>query len=166
MKKTWFSAVLICTLGLCLRLAFFVGPAQAGAGPFPGPRDKCPVCGMFIAKYPEWTASIQFGDGSHVFFDGVKDMLKFYLTPQKYGSRTDRSSMGTIRVKDYYSLEMIDGRNAYYVIGSDVFGPMGKELIPFARQTDAAEFLRDHRGRRILRFNNLDNVILQQLELH
>ena len=109
-----------------------MGPAHAGAGPSPGPRDKCPVCGMFIAKYPEWTASIRFGDGSRVFFDGVKDLIKFYLTPQKYGSRTGRSSMGFIRVKDYYSLEMIDGRNAYYVIGSDVLGPMGKELIPFS----------------------------------
>jgi hypothetical protein len=38
----------------------------------PGPKDKCPVCGMFVAKYPDWVAALVFSDGSTVFFDGVK----------------------------------------------------------------------------------------------
>jgi nitrous oxide reductase accessory protein NosL len=118
---------------------------------------------MFVAKYPDWTASIQFTDGSRSYFDGVKDLLRFYLAPGKYGSRPG-SLPAAIGVKDYYSLEMVDGRSAYYVIGSDVLGPMGKELIPFARQADAAEFLRDHRGSRILRFKDLTADILRQLE--
>ncbi len=24
----------------------------------PSPKDKCPVCGMFVAKYPKWVAEI------------------------------------------------------------------------------------------------------------
>lgn len=144
-------------------MLLLAGPAPAGSVPTPGPRDKCPVCGMFVAKYPDWTASIQFKDGSRSYFDGVKDLLKFYLAPDKYGSRPGSLPVA-IGVKDYYSLEMVDGRNAYYVIGSDVLGPMGKELIPFARQADAAEFLRDHRGTRILRFKELTPAILRQLE--
>ena len=51
---------------------------------------------------------------------------------------------------DYYALEPIDGRTAFYVVGSDVFGPMGKELIPFAQRAQAEEFLKDHKGRAIL----------------
>jgi nitrous oxide reductase accessory protein NosL len=119
---------------------------------------------MFVAKYPEWTASIQFKDGSRSYFDGVKDLLKFYQTPDKFGSRAGRDAMASILVKDYYSLEMVDGRSAFYVLGSDVLGPMGKELIPFARRDDAAAFLKDHRGSRILRFSELDAGVLRQLE--
>lgn len=147
-----------------MTVLLLAGPVPAGSDPIPGPRDKCPVCGMFVAKYPDWTASIQFRDGSRSNFDGVKDLLKFYLAPEKYGFRSGRPAMVAIRVRDYYSLEMMDGRSAYYVIGGDVLGPMGKELIPFARREAAAEFLRDHRGVRILRFNDLTSAILRQLE--
>ena len=62
-------------------------------------------------------------------------------------------------VTDYYSLEPIDGRAAFYVIGSDVFGPMGKELVPFARREDAEEFLRDHSGRRIIVFDEIEREL-------
>lgn len=139
-------------------------PAMAGSDVKPGPRDKCPVCGMFVARYPDWIASIRFRDGSVRYFDGVKDLLVFFHGPEKYGFRGGTAAMKTILVKDYYRLEMIDGRSAWYVIGSDVLGPMGKELIPFARQEDAEEFLRDHKGSRILRFKELTPAILRQLE--
>ena len=156
---------MISNLRLALIGLMMTAGLAAAAPPHksPAPRDKCPVCGMFVAKYPDWTASIQFKDGSRSYFDGVKDLLKFYLAPDKYGSRPGNIPVA-IGVKDYYSLEMVDGRSAYYVIGSDVLGPMGKELIPFARQADAAEFLRDHRGSRILRFKELTADILRQLE--
>jgi nitrous oxide reductase accessory protein NosL len=147
-----------------LVVLLFAVPVMAGSDPAPGPRDKCPVCGMFVAKYPDWIASIQFRDGSRRYFDGVKDLMIFYHGPEKYGFRGGAAAMKTIGVKDYYRLEMIDGRSAWYVIGSDVLGPMGKELIPFARQEDAAEFLRDHRASRILRFKELTPAVLRQLE--
>ena len=25
-----------------------------------GPKDKCPVCGMFVQKYPDWTCQVVF----------------------------------------------------------------------------------------------------------
>ena len=40
-------------------LAEEVKPAKPAAG------DKCPVCGMFVAKYPDFLAEIVFKDGSH-----------------------------------------------------------------------------------------------------
>jgi hypothetical protein len=39
---------------------------------------KCPVCGMFVYKYPKWSAKIVVAKKSY-FFDGVKDMMKFYF---------------------------------------------------------------------------------------
>ena len=45
------------------------------AGEFiePARKDKCPVCGMFVHKYPKWVAEIIFKDGTHAVFDGPKD---------------------------------------------------------------------------------------------
>jgi nitrous oxide reductase accessory protein NosL len=45
----------------------------------PAPADKCPVCGMFVAKYPDFAGRIIFRDGAAAFFDGSKDLFKYYL---------------------------------------------------------------------------------------
>jgi nitrous oxide reductase accessory protein NosL len=39
---------------------------------------------------------------------------------------------------------MIDGYTALFVIGSDVYGPMGKALISFETVNGAKEFMKDH----------------------
>ena len=49
----------------------------------PSRQDKCPVCGMFVYKYPDWVSEIIFKDGKTVFFDGPKDMFKYYLNLNK-----------------------------------------------------------------------------------
>ena len=56
--------------------------SEASAGPAAKAatdKDKCPVCGMFVAKYPGFLAQIQFRDGSIAFFDGPKDFFKYYF---------------------------------------------------------------------------------------
>lgn len=71
--------------------------------------------------------------------------------------------MAEIFVKDYYSLAFIDGKRAFYVIGSNQLGPMGHELIPFARKSDAEGFLKDHQGKAILRFDEVSPATLKSL---
>ena len=118
--------------------------------------EKCPVCGMFTYKYPKWVAQIFYGD-KHYSFDGVKDLMKFYFDPMKWGKFGDakKESIRKILVTDYYSQKAIDGYKAYYVIGSDILGPMGNELIPFAKKSDAKTFMSDHRGKRIVTFDKI-----------
>lgn len=130
----------------------------------PGPKDKCPVCGMFVAKYPEWVAEIVFRDGSYAVFDGTKDMFKYYFDMGKYNPAKKQSDIDSIYVTDYYTLTFIDGHKAYYVIGSDVYGPMGKELIPFEKEADAKEFMKDHKGKKILLFKNITTEVLKTLD--
>ena len=132
--------------------------------PTPSPRDKCPVCGMFVAKYPDWTMAVLFKDGSHVFFDGTKDMFKYLFDMKRYDPLRKAADIQTVMVKDYYRLDWIDARPAWYVLGSDVYGPMGRELIPHALEADAREFLRDHQGKRILRFNDVTREVIQSLD--
>lgn len=137
-----------------------------GAGKIlvPTARDKCPVCGMFVAKYPDWTAAIRFRDGKTAYFDGCKDMFTYYRNLKKNPPTKGGDGVQTVQVKDYYSLAPIDGRKASYVIGSDVYGPMGKELIPFEKLADAQGFMQDHKGKRVLRFDQVDTGVLKALQ--
>jgi len=108
--------------------------------------EKCPVCGMFLYKYPEWICRIYYKDQSFAF-DGIKDMFKYYFEHQ--------ANIVTILVQDYYSREPIDAKRAFFVIGSDVYGPMGHELIAFEKKEDAKTFLFDHKGKEIVEFNDI-----------
>jgi copper chaperone NosL len=130
----------------------------------PTSKDKCPVCGMFVAKYPDFLAQIIFRDGTTFFFDGTKDMFKFYFNLQRYSPKKKVEDIGTLYVTDYYSLLPIDGFTALYVIGSDVYGPMGRELIPFGKNQEALEFKRDHKGKEILKFQDITPAIVKGLD--
>jgi nitrous oxide reductase accessory protein NosL len=130
----------------------------------PGPRDKCPVCGMFVAKYPDWLAEIIFKDGAYAVFDGTKDMFKYYFNLKKYNPSKRGSDIDSIFVTDYYGLVFIDGYEAIYVIGSDVYGPMGRELIPFGKEADAKAFLKDHKGKSLLKFREVTKEVIKQLD--
>ena len=147
-------------------LGRLVAPAAAAekAPPAPSAKDKCPVCGMFVAPYPNWVGQIVFKDGGRSYFDGPKDLFTYYFAPEKYGSGRKRADIADIHVTDYYSVSAIDGRKAFYVIGSDVRGPMGKELVPFAKKTDADGFLKDHHGKKVLSFDEITPATLKSLE--
>jgi nitrous oxide reductase accessory protein NosL len=119
---------------------------------------------MFVAKYPDFLAQIVFRDGSVAFFDGVKDMFKYYLNMSKYNSKQKETDIEFVYVNDYYSLTPVDGLKAYYVQGSDVFGPMGRELIPFEKEREAKEFMRDHKGKTLLRFQDISGPIIKGLD--
>jgi nitrous oxide reductase accessory protein NosL len=130
----------------------------------PAPRDKCPVCGMFVAKYPDWVGEIVFKDGTYAVFDGVKDMFKYYFNLEKYNPSKKLSDIDSVYVTDYYGLDFVDGYNAIFIIGSDIFGPMGRELIPFGNEADAKEFMNDHKGKSLLRFKDVTLELIKQLD--
>jgi nitrous oxide reductase accessory protein NosL len=127
-------------------------------------KDKCPVCGMFVYKYPKWVAVIELADGTSYFYDGAKDMFKHYMDIPKYTPRKAGQEIVSLEVTDYYAVELIDAKEAWYVIGSDVFGPMGHELIPFETQASAQEFLEDHKGTHILRFQDVTEDTIKALD--
>jgi copper chaperone NosL len=151
-------------LGLSVCILLLLPCLSLAAPQLPGARDKCPVCGMFVAKYPEWTASLTFKDGKSEFFDGVKDLFRFYQGLSRFAPRRTPAEIREMLVKDYYTLATADARNAWNVIGSDVLGPMGREAVPFAREADARSFFKDHHGTKILRFSDINPTIIKGLE--
>ena len=132
--------------------------------PEPDPRDSCPVCGMFVAHYPNWVATVLYHDRVSHHFDGAKDLFTYLLDMKKWAQGRNAQSIESITVKEYYGLHQVDARTAFYVIGSDILGPMGHELIPFVSLEDAETFMRDHRGKKILIFSDVDKSILMILE--
>lgn len=117
---------------------------------------------MFVAKYPNWLTQVRHESGSVQFFDGVKDMLAYYLNPKEYGAAPD-DTINEIWVKGYYSLSWIEGKQAIYVQGSDVYGPMGHEFIPFASQVAAESFMKDHKGKNTLSFDEISFKLVESM---
>ncbi len=130
----------------------------------PAAKEKCPVCGMYVAMFADWNARIEFKDATSAVFDGAKDMFKYYLDLKKYNPSRSGRDIKAISVTDYYTKTGTDARQAFYVIWGDLYGPMGHEPIPFAKEADAKRFLKEHKGKKILRFKDITSRLLFQLD--
>lgn len=142
--------------------------ARADAAPVdlpkPGPRDTCAVCGMFVARYPEWVATVVFADGTAFHFDGPKDFFKFVQDVPKYAAGRRRDQITAMGVTDYYAVRQVAAEEALFVVGSDVLGPMGHEFVALASAAEAADFVKDHAGKRLLRFADISADLPAKLD--
>ncbi len=118
--------------------------------------QKCPVCGMFLYKYPHWVSMIEYNDAKKYYFDGMKDLMKFYFEHPK--------EVKQVLTQAYYTQQTTNALDAYFVIGSDVYGPMGNELIPLSNKDAAKKFLIEHRGSKIIRFNEITPEVVESLD--
>ncbi len=116
---------------------------------------RCANCNMIVEKYPNWIEKAVVAGKDTLYFDGPRCMFKILLESPKKAE--------TVLVKDYYSLKHIDGRSAFYVTGSDILGPMGNELIPFESEQAAREFLTEHSGKEIVRFDDVNLKLVMKL---
>jgi copper chaperone NosL len=150
----------------CFILLCFVSVSFAAGlkEPNPSPQDKCPVCGMYVAKFADWNARVEFKDATEAIFDGAKCMFKYYLNIKKYNPPKNQKDMTVISVKDYSSGISVDALQAFFVIWSDVYGPMGHEPIPFEKEADAKKFMKEHKGKKILRFKEITPKLIVSLD--
>ena len=123
---------------------------------------SCGKCGMFPAKYPRWQSQVIFKDGSMTPFDGCKCMFNFLQAVEKYDKAHTAADVQVVWVKDFDSGAWINGSDAYYVVGSDMMGPMGKELIPFAENSAAMKFHQEHGGS-MMRYGEITPEVLKGL---
>ena len=154
-------SILSCLITLCL---FSVSFAAGHQDSTPPQKEKCLACGMFVAMFADRNASIQFKDASQAVFCGAKCMFKYYLNMNKYNPSKNKNDVNVIFVKDYHSATSNDALQAFFVIWSDVYGPMGHEPIPFEKEPDAKKFLKDHKGKKILRFIDIDPKLIISLD--
>jgi nitrous oxide reductase accessory protein NosL len=143
--RRWMIGVGAVVLALCLSAPVFgQEPAR------PAKRDRCPVCGMFVAPYPHWVTVIEFSDGSHAFFDGPKDMFRYLFDMAKYTREKTKADVAQVYVTEFYTTRLMGVEEVTFITGSDVLGPMGHELVPVAGEANAGTFMKDHGGKRAL----------------
>jgi copper chaperone NosL len=128
----------------------------------PTTEDRCMTCGMRVAPYPNWIALVTFKDGHHYFFDGPKDMFVFYFNLQDYLPEATPDDIDQLQVTEYYTLQRRAAQDVFFVAGSDVLGPMGKEMVPVSGEENLKTFMRDHGYEKVMRF---DGAALNAVEL-
>jgi len=117
--------------------------------------EKCDFCGMHIHNYPTWISIIKYNNDKVYNFDGIKCMFKFYFQ--------NKEGIRDILIQDYYTLKTINAKKAFFVVGSDVYGPMGYELIPFKDKKSAKNFLLEHKGKELLSFDEITEYMVHNL---
>jgi nitrous oxide reductase accessory protein NosL len=110
----------------------------------PSEEDRCAVCNMLPAKYPKDNAQLLMPDKKRFHFCSRQCMFEFVNDPKKHGA-TD-TGVGAVWVHDNTSGRFIFGKNAYYVVGSKVLGPMGYAAIPFDLKSNAMAFAKSNGG--------------------
>lgn len=110
----------------------------------PADGDLCPVCGMHPVKYPKNKCQIITPAGEAIHFCATQCLVEYMESPKKY--RSKELEITSVWVIDYSSGRWINGHTAYYVTGTDVRGPMGKEAFPFANHKSATDFAKKQAG--------------------
>jgi nitrous oxide reductase accessory protein NosL len=142
-------------------------PGSSGAGPVPARRgldargrmqisdqDRCPVCAMPVAKHERFSAAIAVSGGSAFYFCTPGCMLRAWLRPERYLNRPREQLLKPV-ARDYFTGDFIDGRNALWVAGSDVVGPMGPALVALKSEADLPVFRKRHGAVRVFRLSAL-----------
>ena len=133
----------------------------------PVPADaRCPVCGMFPARTPEWAAQLIFANGDAHFFDSPLSLFMYLQDLRRYSPARQREDVATIYVTDSTAPgggTWTAAESAWYVHGSSARGPMRAGNLPaFAHQGTAQAFA-DQRGGQVLAFVQVDATVVQRL---
>ena len=143
--------------------------AGPGGGPEPGRKpldennrmqisdqDRCPVCGMKVAEHAKFSSAIQLTDETTYYFCGTGCMMRAWLHPEIFLA-TEKEILQTPLVKDYFTGEEMDGRDVFWVAGSDVIGPMGPALVPVKGEKALEAFKRRHGGKAVFRLDEMND---------
>ena len=95
------------------------------------------MCGMEVSEHPDWIGALELPDGSVRFGCSVRCTLAMALHAPKFlGVPADQ--LKHVRVPDYlHPGTLLEAQAAFYVVDSDVKGPMGVELVPAATPAEA-----------------------------
>lgn len=149
-------------------LASTVVPAQAAdlSPQQVSSEARCPVCGMYPSRYPQWMAQIVFSDYSAISFDSPVELFRFLNAMGQYDKRHTPADVGAIYVSHYGSKGWLDAKKAFFVFGSKVLGPMNEANGPaFATRAEADAFARTQGGQ-VLTFAEVTPRVLGRDDEH
>jgi nitrous oxide reductase accessory protein NosL len=103
--------------------------------------ERCKTCGMKLDPKSAWLAEIDDGSGTPLRYDSPRCALEAYVHPKG-------AKLSEPRVQEFYSRAWQPAGAVKFVIGSDVLGPMGPDLIP-VDPARVDKFVGDHKGRAV-----------------
>jgi copper chaperone NosL len=124
--------------------------------------DECHVCGMVISDFPGPKGQAVEKGGVRKFCS-TAEMLGWWLQPENrmLNAKLYVHDMGRSTWEHPDDKFLIDATSAYYVAGTSLKGAMGVVLATFADES-AAKGLAAMHGGRVLRFEDIDQSVLQQ----
>lgn len=132
--------------------------------PRPVPDDaRCPVCGMYPARFPRWAAQTIFKDGAAHFFDSPVDLFAFQQRLDRKDRRYTPDDVAIRIVSDFDTGRKIEAQRAFYVHGSSAVGPMRDADLPAFASREAADALARSRGGKVLAFADITPELIQSL---
>lgn len=132
--------------------------------PRPIPADaRCPVCGMYPARFPRWAAQSIFKDGAAHYFDSPINLFVFLQRVDRYNSRYAVDDVAISFVTDFETGQWIEAQDAFFVHGSSAFGPMRDADLPAFASREAADTLTRSRGGKVLAFTEVTPELIQSL---
>jgi len=167
MMNTLFPKTVRAVAGLmiCLLLGACDKPAQASYNDRPTafhPSDECHVCGMIIDGFPGPKGEVVEHSGIKKFCS-TAEMIGWWLQPENHHGDASLyvHDMSHSPWNSPDDTQLIDAKEAFYVVGTQLKGAMGVVLASFSSQ-QAADKLAAEQGGRVLRFNDIDQALLQQ----
>lgn len=138
------------------------GLAPTAARPVPADA-RCPVCGMFPARAPDWAAQVIFANGDAQFFDSPLSLFMYLVDVGRYSPGRSRGDIVASYVTDIPGKAWTDAASAYYVHGSTARGPMRAGNLPAFASEQAARRFAAQRGGAVLGYGDIDATLIGQL---
>ena len=150
MKK--FPVILFLFVLLAMTSGAFSQPLEIES------HKKCPLCGMYPARYPKFNCQIVFKDGSYAAFDSAIGLLVYLHFPDKTGIKL--KPVAGIYFKEYLKTGWLEADKTFFVTGSEIRGPMGVQFVPLDSRQAAEELKRQAKGKQIVHFKMIDRQFL------
>lgn len=132
--------------------------------PRPIPEDaRCPVCGMYPARSPGWVAQSIFKDGASHSFDSPIDLFFFLQRVDHYDSRYTSNDVAANFVTDFENGQWIEASSAFFVLRSNIMGPMRDADLPAFGTREAAQAFARRRGGKTLMFTDITPELIASL---
>ncbi|MCP3874467.1 MAG: hypothetical protein GY699_15095 [Desulfobacteraceae bacterium] len=115
---------------------------------------ECPLCGMYPSRYPQFNCQLIFKDGTYEAFDSATGLLLYLLFSDKTG--INPKPVDKIYFKHYLKESWLESSKSFFVIGSEIMGPMGIEFLPVDNKHAAEELKNQENGKEIISFKKID----------
>ncbi len=167
------SAVLrrFVLIALPLIALMFALPSHAAEGDALPPvaltkEMRCPVCGMYPARYPKWMAQVVFTDRESKAFDSPADLFRFLNNMARYERKHGAADIGAIYLTDYAKGGWLEAKRSWLVLGSSARGPMNNADLPAFDSQAAAEQFAKSNGGKALAFDAVTSGVISSLGGH